>query len=81
MLITSNSPYTPVSPTFFLQRAHLFFFGDLAVAVGEVSSAVGEPFSSRVGGAWEEAGRSERGVAWIPPPIIRTHAVGREQSL
>lgn len=48
----------PVSPTFFLHRKHLFFFGVL------VEGVVVRAWSSNEGGvAWDEAGKSERGVA------------------
>ena len=58
--------YSPVRPTFFLHTKHLFFFGDDLVGVASEDDALGG-----------DAGKSERGVAWISPPIANT--VDRER--
>ena len=58
----------PVNPTFFRHTRHLFFFADLVrgVSVSEVLVSSGD--DSATGEACKDAGRSERGVAFIVLP-------------
>jgi len=74
-----NNSYLPVSPTFFRQTKHLFFFVGLLRGVSDKEVLASS--EGTVGEACRDAGRSDRGVAatMLVPPATCIHAAIEER--